>query len=71
MTDFTREAYFTPQAFHTRSVFHDCSLSGLSPINCNLKSPRIERMSLECVYKPDFRAALERARPLMERFRSL
>jgi hypothetical protein len=26
-------------------------------------------MSLECVYKPDFKAALERARPLMEMFR--
>jgi hypothetical protein len=31
--------------------------------------PGIERMSLECVYKPDFTAALERARPLLEVFR--
>ena len=31
--------------------------------------PGIERMSLECVYKPDFKAALERARPLLEMFR--
>ncbi len=31
--------------------------------------PGIERMSLECSCKPDFAAALERARPLMEMFR--
>ena len=30
--------------------------------------PGIERMSLECVYKPDFTAALERAKPLLEVF---
>lgn len=35
-----------------------------------LKScPRIERVSLECVYKPDFRAAVARARELMELLR--
>lgn len=33
--------------------------------------PGIERMSLECVYQPDFKAALERARPLMEMFRTV
>ena len=33
--------------------------------------PGIERMSLECVYKPDFKTALERARPLMEMFRKM
>lgn len=33
--------------------------------------PRIERMSLECIYKPDFDAALVRARPLMEIFRQM
>ena len=30
--------------------------------------PGIERMSLECVYKPDFTAALERAKPLLKVF---
>ena len=33
--------------------------------------PGIERMSLECVYKPDFTTAIERARPLMEVFRNM
>jgi hypothetical protein len=28
-------------------------------------------MSLECVYKPDFAAAITRARPLMEMFRTV
>ena len=32
--------------------------------------PGIERMSLECVYQPDFRSAIERARSLMEMFRA-
>ena len=30
------------------------------------KCPRIERISLECVYRPDFRSAVATARPLME-----
>jgi len=31
--------------------------------------PNIERISLECVYKPDFTTAIKAARPLMEVFR--
>lgn len=31
--------------------------------------PHIERISLECVYKPDFTTAIKAARPLMEVFR--
>ena len=31
--------------------------------------PNIERISLECVYKPDFTSAIKAARPLMEVFR--
>ena len=33
--------------------------------------PGIERMSLECSYKPDFDTAIVRARPLMEMFRNM
>ena len=33
--------------------------------------PGIERISLECVYQPDFREAVTRARPLMEIFRNM
>ena len=33
--------------------------------------PGIERISLECVYQPDFRTALQNARPLMEMFREV
>ena len=40
-------------------------------LNALKTCPGIERMSLECVYKPDFKAALERARPLMEIFRQM
>ena len=35
------------------------------------KCPGIERMSLECVYQPDFKTAVERARPIMEMFRDM
>ncbi len=33
--------------------------------------PGIERMSLECVYKPDFTTAVSRARPLMKMFHAV
>ena len=33
--------------------------------------PGMERMSLECTYRPDFTTALERARPLMEMFHTV
>ena len=33
--------------------------------------PHIERMSLECVYQPDFREAVTRARPILEMFREM
>lgn len=33
--------------------------------------PHIERISLECVYKPDFVTAIRTARPLMEIFREM
>jgi hypothetical protein len=48
---------------------NDADLNGV--LNALKTCPGIERMSLECVYKPDFKAALERARPLMERFRQM
>ena len=35
------------------------------------KCPHIERISLECVYKPDFHTAVETARPLMEILRNV
>ena len=35
------------------------------------RCPGIERVSLECVYKPDFRTALQTARPLMEMFHTM
>ena len=35
------------------------------------KCPRIQRISLECVYKPKFETAIETARPLMEIFRNM
>ena len=35
------------------------------------KCPGIERVSLECVYKPDFTTAVTTARPLMETFRNM
>ena len=55
-----------------RDAPYDENEADLQAVQNALKTcPGIERMSLECVYKPDFRAALERARPLMERFRSL
>ena len=46
--------------------------SDLKAVLAALKTcPSIERMSLECVYKPDFTAAITRARPLMEMFRGM
>ena len=40
-------------------------------LNALKTCPGIERMSLECVYKPDFREAVTRARPILEMFREM
>ena len=40
-------------------------------LNALRTCPSIQRMSLECVYKPDFREAITRARAILEMFRNM